>query len=291
MKLAEETFSFTLLTPCFSGTALGKHADHAEMRIPPIRGHVRFWHRALFGAPDCNRVWGSASGNEGQGSRVSVRFVGSVPTTHAQPKPFLLPHKPEPKRNERDRRGPRPALASGQQFELRLQRLVGCTNDDWDHAQRAVKLWLLLGSLGLRSNRAAGSVWPGGDWVPRTREQLEAALHQLGLEGWSVALIGLEAQKSENELRKTASDTSKGNNCSLNRQVFGDSSPRQPSPTKFKVIQLCGASVLLATAPHRLIRGEDGQQRSVLREAEHLLNAKPNPARWKTLGDWDYLLP
>jgi hypothetical protein len=284
MQLGHIDYRFTLLTPCFSGTALGKEDDHAEMRIPPIRGHVRFWHRALFDAGDCNRVWGSASGNEGRGSRVSVRFVGSVSTAHADSDPPLLPHKGDP-----HRRGWRPALAAGTQFSIRLQRLVGCTDGDWDHAQRAVKLWLLLGGLGLRSNRAAGSVWPIGDWVPRDRDALKLTLQELELSKWSVALIGEGKGKTSDDLRKTASDTLAGRS---NTQVFGGINPRKPSPTRFKVIKLGENDALLAVAPSTYdVRGEDGQQRSILREAERLLLAKPNPARWTALGPWNHLLP
>lgn len=162
MNLEAETFGFTLLTPCFSGTALGKYDDHAEMRVPAIRGHIRFWHRVLFAAADANTVWGSTDGGEGQGSRVALRLVGDVPRDQEQTRSNLLPHKENP-----NHRGPRPALKSGKTFTLQLQRLVGCTTDDWEHAQRALKLWLLVGSVGLRSNRAAGSVWPVGNWVPR----------------------------------------------------------------------------------------------------------------------------
>lgn len=284
MQLKHTNFQFTLLTPCFSGTALGKQDDQAEMRLPPIRGHVRCWHRALFGPADCNRVWGSTSGNEGHGSRVSLRFVGSVSTTHASPKPTMLPHKTQP-----GQRGPRPALAAREAFTLSLQRLVGCTPDDWDHAQRAVKLWLLVGGLGLRSNRAAGSVWPEawpGNPPPQTDEALKTTLQEFGLHQWSVALIGLNAGKSEDELRETASDTIAGQ---ATANIFGSSNPRRPSPTRFKVIRLGQACCLLAVAPP--VRGADGGQRPMLQEAERLLLAKPNPTRWRDLGPWNHLLP
>jgi len=273
MHLQHEDYTFTLLTPCFSGTALGKADDHAEMRIPPIRGHIRFWHRVLFGPGDCNRVWGSTAGDQGNGSRISVRFIGSVSIKHASLKSTMLPHKDEP-----NQRGPRPALAAGKSFTLRLQRLVGCTAADWDHAQRAVKLWLLLGGLGLRSNRAAGSLCPEGDWVPKNREDLKAILQQLGLRSWAVALAGDGMGKRPDELRETASDTIQGN---PHRKVFGGISPRTPSPTKFKVIRLASGPCLLACAPSK----------SILQEAERLLNAKPNATRWKALGTWNYILP
>lgn len=293
MKLQTADFTFTLLTPCFSGTALGKLADHAEMRIPPIRGHVRFWHRALFGAEDCNRVWGSTNGDEGHGSRVALRFVGSISTQHAEPKSTMLPHKENP-----NQRGPRPALAAAQSFTVCLQRLVGCTKDDWDHAQRAMKLWLLLGCLGLRSNRAAGSVWPeawpGDPALPQSAEDLKSALKTLGLRNWSVALAGLRAGKTENELRETASDTITGN---PHRTIFGGISPREPSPTKFKVALLAAKAgqhpepCLLAAAPNRTLL-LNGNTQSILRHAESLLRAKRDSRqRWPALGPWLHLLP
>lgn len=275
MQLKLQEYKFTLLTPCFSGTALGKYGDHAEMRIPPIRGHVRFWHRALFGANVANRIWGSASGNEGQGSRVALRFVGSVPSKHAHPKATTLPHKDNP-----GQRGPRPALAAGESFTLHLQRLVGCTHDDWDHARRAVKLWLLLGGLGLRANRAAGSVWPlpsgGWDKPPATREELKQTLRDIGCR-WPVSLIGENAEKDATELREVASDTVN------NAEYFGSAGrDRKPSPTKFKVIRLGSACCLLATAPRA------DNHSSPLPGAHALLKDK---FRWKALGEWHPLLP
>ncbi len=289
MQLKTADFPFTLLTPCFSGTALGKLDDHAEMRVPPIRGHVRFWHRELFGAPDANHVWGSTSGNEGQGSRVALRFIGEVSEKHEPPPATLLPHK-----TNASQRGPRPALAKGEEFQLCLQRLTGCEEDDkhqdWSHAQHAVKLWLLLGCLGLRSNRAAGSVWPLGSCAPQDADALKTTLQTLGLKTWSVAIAGLSAGLPPDELRKTASDTIQNN---PHGNIFGTIQPsRKPSPTKFKVIRLDDAHCLLAVAPHRSVHGHGGVPRTILREAEHLLlYVKPAPARWTSLGAWNHLLP
>lgn len=289
MQLQTEDFPFTLLTPCFSGTALGKLDDHAEMRVPPIRGHVRFWHRQLFSAADANRVWGCTNGNEGNASRVAIRFVGDVSKKHSQPRAELLPHKENP-----NHRGPRPALCDGERFAIQVQRLVGCSNDDLDHAQRAVKLWLVLGCLGLRSNRAAGSVWPLNNWVPVCPDSLKTTIKNLGLSGWSVALVGLGQGKTEDELRETASDTIAG---TPHRPVFGGINDREPSPTKFKVVMIqqtgqTPAPCLLAVAPCRQIQGHGGIRRTVLQEAEHLLrNVKPNRTRWLSLGNWNHILP
>jgi hypothetical protein len=283
MQLHTAEFTFTLLTPCFSGTALGKQDDHAEMRVPPIRGHIRFWHRELFGADDCNRVWGSTEGGACRSSRIGVRFVGGVSNVQADPKSEVLPHKPPGKR------GPRPALAERERFTFELQQLVGCTTDDWNRAQRAAKLWLLVGCLGLRANRAAGSLWPDGDWVPHDRTGLTRTLQDLGFGSCSVALIGENEGKTAERLRETASDTIQGNPY---RQVFGGINDRLPSATKFKVIKLVPGLCLLALAPRQDILCEDKQRRPILREAERLLlRVKHEKSRWPELGTWNHILP
>ena len=159
MILPTEKYSFKLLTACFCGGADNQAA--AEMRVPSIRGQVRAW-QELAGAKTVNRIWGSTVGEAGA-SLVALFWDASVPPRQAQNKPYILPHKSQ---------GRRPALAAGQSFTLTLQRLIGCSSADWTAAQNALKLWLLVGCLGLRANRAAGSVWPVGDWVPQTAAQL-----------------------------------------------------------------------------------------------------------------------
>ncbi len=279
MQLKTIEFPFTLLTPCFSGTALGKDAPQAEMRVPPIRGHIRSWHRILCGSENANRVWGSANGNNGSGSRVGLRVSGS-PMSSGE-KAAILPHK------SGGNSGSRPSLPPSNSetpaYTLTLQRWVGCTHDDWNQAQAATKLWLLLGCLGLRSNRAAGSVWPNGDWVPDGEGSFKTMLASLGLSRVGVALIGLNANVSPAELRRTASDTVN------DKSVFGGISPRAPSPTRFKVIQLGAAYCLLAIAP--TTGAGVGTQSAKLQRAEQLLNGKPDARRWKALGAWTYLFP
>lgn len=266
MKLPTVTYEFEFLTDCFSGTAEGKEARHSELRVPPIRGHVRMWHNMAFGAESCHAVWGNTSG-DGTGSRVAMRFLELPPVSKELSE--VLPHK-----NKQG--GKRPALPAGTRATLELTRLPHCTAAQWEIAQKATKLWLLLGTLGLRSARAAGSVWPVADWVPADAKALRDILASLGLKNLEVALIGEAADKTAAELRATASDT-----VANHRDVFGDSgkNSRLPSPTCFKVIRLGPSLCLLAHAP-----------RGILAQAQTLLQQKPAPKRWLELGEWNFFL-
>jgi hypothetical protein len=96
MKLQTATFPFEFLTDCFSGTAEGKNATLSELRVPPIRGHVRMWHVATFGIASCNETWGSTAG-DGAGSRVAMKIT-KLPRTSTTCSD-ILPHKD----NERHR--------------------------------------------------------------------------------------------------------------------------------------------------------------------------------------------
>jgi hypothetical protein len=237
MILPTENYSFKLLTACFCGGA-DNQAAPAEMRVPSIRGQVRAWQRELACSEAVNRIWGSTDG-EACASRVGLICDASVLPLQAQPQ-HILPHKCQ---------GRRSALSAGQSFTLTLQRLVGCSSGDWTTAQNAIKLWLLIGCLGLRANRAAGSVWPldpdqkERKWVPQTPAQLGETLRNLGL-SWPMQLIETPAGTTAEKLRCLASDTVKGH-----PDLFGDIKPRKPSPTRFKVIEVTGRPRLLVTAP------------------------------------------
>jgi hypothetical protein len=266
MKLASEDFPFTFLTPCFSGGAAGKNASHCELRVPAMRGQIRCWHRAAFGVEATDRVWGAVAGGV-QASRVGLRLLAPV-RSDGDFAP-VLPHKT-------DGSGPRAALPEKTTGTLALQRLLSCSNVDWREALEATKLWLLAGTLGFRSARAAGSIWPTGNWAPTERDDLATLLAPLKAKGWQAALIGLSAGKDALVLRKTASDTLGGNPT-----LFGRAEPREPSPVRFKIVRLGTAFALLA-----LVRLDPSKPTLSLRAAETALKPKSN---WSALGAWDPL--
>jgi len=262
MKLPAKEYRFCFLTPCFCGTA-DADPKKVQLRVPPIRGHLRHWHRALFNPKDCNQVWGSAAG-EGESSRISGVLTDQFKKEESLP---ILPHKDSKQQVKRQ------ALGEGSQAAITLQRLPECTDEDWNHAQRAVRLWLLVGGLGLRVNRAAGSVWPL-DHAPQSKEEFAKELQELEFR-WHVVLLGQGKGLKPPQLRKIASDTPKSP-----PEVFGSAKPRCPSPLKMKVVQLGSEACLLLLA----------KKKETIEEARKNLQ---NREAWNKLGEnWlDLLAP
>jgi len=165
----------------------------------------------------------------------------------------------------------------GARASIQLQRLPSCTHSDWAEALTSTKLWLLAGTLGYRSNRAAGSVWPTEPWAPRSLTDLADLLGPLIAKAcvpWAAALVGAAAHKSWAELREAASATPRGP-----AHLFGCAQPRTPSPVKFKIPSLESGLCLLVLAPSK----------TLITEAEAKLKNKPDPHRWNELGQWRFL--
>ena len=247
MKLQSIEYRFILLTPAMVGGAGGK-SGYAEMRIASIRGQVRWWHRAAGLSPGFNQVWGQTDGSI-IASRVSLALAAGARPAHGGAP--ILPH------DLKKSGPPRDALNASEIFTVTLRRLVGCSPDHWLAAQRAVKLWLLLGCIGLRANRAAGSVWPLDDylpesdrWVPADEQSLRGTIRGFGyskiVQLADPSILGHGSLKDEPthalKLRHAASDTVSDS------QYFGSIKPqRKPSPLKMKVIRLGAEHRLLLT--------------------------------------------
>ncbi|MDW8344277.1 MAG: hypothetical protein RMM51_07270 [Verrucomicrobiae bacterium] len=273
MKFQTAEYPFKLLTPCFCGGA-DNRSGAAELRIPSIRGQIRLWHRSIAPVNVVNQIWGTTEGNT-TASKVGLSL--DKPFTPSRMLARLLPHCDPNSKDEEEKRkaaSKRDALAENQRFVLIAQRLIGCTQDDWEEAQRAIKLWLLLGGLGLRSNRAAGSVWPDGQWVPDTQEALAEVLRVLRC-NHTVLLVDPQEGDNATRLREFASNTLRG---PQHRPYFGGINPRQSSPVRFKVIQLGGTPRVLVTSPNSSLAE---QAKSALRQSNKPLGQR----------SWDLIFP
>ena len=256
-----------LLTPTF---CRGGYQDSPELRAPSIRGMVRWWFRALGGSPDEEKLafgglkgFGQAFREEVRASQLVLR-VSEQQTQRANPVPGTLPHKSGGQGN------PQAAFAAGGSFRLEVfSRFGELPQPIVEKTMRALEVWLLLGSLGLRANRGGGSIWPSAGG-PESPEHLRARVDALGCR-WPVYLAGTEFGTSGDALRAAATDT-----VSEPAWVFGTISrgERLSSPLKMKVIRLGQVLRLLITAP---------DERIILEAQKALRGHRSKPEGWKKL--------
>ena len=74
--MREAVFEFELLTPAILA---GADQQSAEMRIPSIRGALRWWARFLFGEEYEDEIFGAVHGRECSSSSVIMRLTDSHP--------------------------------------------------------------------------------------------------------------------------------------------------------------------------------------------------------------------
>jgi CRISPR type III-B/RAMP module RAMP protein Cmr1 len=259
-----------VLTPLFNR---GAYQDTPELRVPSIRGMVRWWFRALGGTADEEKEafggmkkFGRQLASEVMASRLVFR-VSQVRAQRAVPNPPTLPHAPQ-------KPSPQAAFAPGAKFTLEVFTRYANLNPELERkVEHALEVWLLLGALGLRANRSGGNVWPASGAVPATPAALRTRLNELGCR-WPVMLAGIEAGTTLDQLRAAATDTVDGR-----PDVFGQvRGGRIASKVKFKVVRLEGKLRLLVTAPDE----------HTLSEARKALQSKQQKARSKT-DTWQLL--
>lgn len=230
-----------VLTPLFNR---GAYQDQPELRVPSIRGMVRWWFRALGGTADEEKTAFGGMHNFGTNRKGEVMAsslvfrVSSAQLVRASPNPATLLH---------DSRKPSPqaAFAPGATFSLEVFTRFGDLSPDLERkVQHALEVWLILGALGLRANRSGGNVWPKSAPVPTNSAALRTRLAELGCQ-WPVMLTGLEVGTSLDQLRAAATDTVEGM-----PDVFGQiRGGRIASKVKFKIVRLDGQLRLLVFAP------------------------------------------
>jgi CRISPR-associated protein Cmr1 len=185
-----------VVTPIFGGGHQTRAIDDVDaIRAPSVRGHLRFWWRALY-ASQCSSaeelyrresaLWGRAATDDGGRSaveiRVSVERAGGTDNSEirlypgqgqqATPGAYALwPARAETRTNTPTA----PRRQPGTQFQLTLK--VAGTDKDEVEVRNAVRAWILFGGYGGRTRRGLGSLKVIGDvngWLPAvaTREVL-----------------------------------------------------------------------------------------------------------------------
>lgn len=195
-ELVELRVQLEVVTPILGGSHQTRAIDDVDViRAPSVRGHLRFWWRALYAAQYANAdalyqresaLWGRAATDDGGRSavqiRVSVERAGDTDSSEirlfssrdqpATPGAYAL----WPARAETKTKTPTaPRRQPGTQFQLTLK--VAGTDEDQAEVRNALRAWILFGGYGGRTRRGLGSLKVIADadgWLPTaaTREAL-----------------------------------------------------------------------------------------------------------------------
>lgn len=145
-----------LVTPAMIGGAEPRKCDNPPtLRPPSLRGHLRFWSRALGNETLATALWGE----EKLGQRVRLLSAatlqsGGSRTALKNPKSATLLAKTEQHRETRS-----DMIPPGDLVILRFGIPPGVRRD---HLEAVLWTWLHLGTVGRRSRRGYGSL----QWLP-----------------------------------------------------------------------------------------------------------------------------
>ena len=199
---ARSGFSVSLrtVTPVLGGGYRARAPDDVDLiRVPTVRGHLRFWWRALvaggFEDPVAlyqaeTRLWGGAGGGPDQAHAtrslvvvdIEVTDRGSLDEGDIDPAQTPGAYVLFPARSERPRgqetRKPIPRR-SGVAFTL----TITAPADDLAIVRDAVRAWILFGGYGGRTRRGLGGLTVTGPdaatWLPVPNRPLAAELGRL----------------------------------------------------------------------------------------------------------------
>jgi CRISPR-associated protein Cmr1 len=186
--LSEFSVDLKIITPILGGAAVTRTVDEIDViRAPTIRGHLRFWWRALNGHTFTNArelaereklLFGGMGDDQGIHSSVELRvIVKDKPDAYnadrlGAPGSYAL----WPARSTRTAE-PAPRRPSGVKFTL----FVACNQSDEVAIKQAIRAWIVFGGYGSRTRRGVGSIDVASDntneranWLPNnfTRGEL-----------------------------------------------------------------------------------------------------------------------
>lgn len=193
-ELVELRVQLEVVTPILGGSHQTRALDDVDViRAPSVRGHLRFWWRALYGAQYANidalyqresALWGRAAtdggGRSAVGIRISVEGTPGSPDTsdidlQQTPGAYALWPARAERRQGQVVKPPAPRRKPGTKFVLAL-KVAGTDNDEVE-IKNALRAWILFGGYGGRTRRGLGSLKVIGNvngWLPTaaTREAL-----------------------------------------------------------------------------------------------------------------------
>lgn len=185
-ELRDVRVRLEVVTPILGGSHQTREIDDVDIiRAPSVRGHLRFWWRALYGS-QCSSaeelyqresaLWGRAATDVGGRSAVEIRVdverVGGTDSSDVQ----LYPSRGQqgspgayalwPARAEKRTDTPTaPRRHPGTQFKLTLRTNAASEAE----VRNALRAWILFGGYGGRTRRGVGSLRVRDDtnaWLP-----------------------------------------------------------------------------------------------------------------------------
>jgi hypothetical protein len=198
-------YHLEFITPAFCA---GADQSKAEIRVPSIRGQVRWWFRVLGGTPEQERrVFGGVHGTPAR-SAVMLRVTDVKATSNERDLPTWHNPRESPLAylgyfatvSGEGRRYKAGAFFSpGTSFRLLVRRCGPLERQDEALFEEALAAWTRLGVLGMRGTRAFGALRDCGERL--TAEQFLAWGHTLPnvrvkaegspCQGWLAAMSAL----------------------------------------------------------------------------------------------------
>jgi CRISPR type III-B/RAMP module RAMP protein Cmr1 len=232
--------SFRFLTPAFPHGAYQSQTNNIpEFRAASVRGQLRWWWRTLgYGLGD--ELFGSASGDHGSASKVQVRLIcpKEIQTSDSQ----ILPHK----ENSNHRGNKRAIQENINLFTVELRPVRGgLMHAHIEQLKNTVDAWLLMGAVGQRANRAAGSVWPESDAPDSPSGYLNRCRSHLAKSSTRIALLDIPPMTAQ-QIRNLSGRFLGGFNVLVPGNVFGSAVPRKSSSLKLRAVRFNGDLAIAA---------------------------------------------
>jgi len=221
------SFEIQALTPIFS---YGADQNIPEIRAASVRGQLRWWMNELGHPSFTPRIFGTSAGDDGSASKVIIRISE------------IIGSESESRKNAHKNWRPEPCYPKNTRFKMSvIERLGGLNHECQAILENAIQAWLLLGALGSRGTRGAGSLQEIGNaltqsqWSKRCLSLLEQSKAHLRL--------GMTAFKSEIECRQMICNTLGPEAFDQRESPLGyaKKQQRKTSPLRMRVVRFADA--------------------------------------------------
>jgi CRISPR type III-B/RAMP module RAMP protein Cmr1 len=230
------TYQIQAITPIFSYGAYPADRNHdgsPEIRAASIRGQLRWWMENIGFESSIDAIFGSTA-NNGHASKIVVRVDNIEGTTALR---FYNQHK---RHNSNEiGKAKKKGYKEGTRFQLHLnERYGGLDEIQRNQLLHSIEAWMLMGSLGSRGTRGAGSLtnistpYSEAQWCDKCAHLLSHSKMHLRL--------GQSSFRYETEAREIISDTL-AEDAFHGAQPLGGIHPRKTSPLRMRVVRFSDA--------------------------------------------------